>query len=379
MLMNHFIEAHSLDEITKVIFKKKDAKQEIVDRTLEDEEPRKELIESIIGAHSIRDITGVVIGHDDAIQELIDRIAKDGIDASVIQLLLLGETIRKQVVDQLAEGGSHDTIQGEVVDDDTARGELLDELIEYDINTVISSVLEDDTARHEILEHLVEKKIATSEITDAFLLDPVVSTELVEKLVDDNNCGSLTRQILMNDSGRSELLDMLYQRYADGYDCCKVKRLMEESGLTDDWEARRRTITDAATIANRRAEDQLAELMGKNGREALLQTNANPRARELAPSLAQVPGFKEEFKKQIKDDLMEGLRNEVTKEKRKQLSASKLNLQGSLTNPIALDLVEAERIQSWMTANQRGSVKLLKTGGSVSPVKKTLTLPPPRR
>jgi hypothetical protein len=38
MLINHLIEAHSLDEITKVILKVEDAKQEMVDKTLEDEE-----------------------------------------------------------------------------------------------------------------------------------------------------------------------------------------------------------------------------------------------------------------------------------------------------------------------------------------------------
>jgi hypothetical protein len=82
-----------------------------------------------------------------------------------------------------------------------------------------------------------------------------------------------------------------------GMTVANVKCLIEDSGLTDDWQARRQTITDAATSANGCAEDQLAEPIDKNGREALSQINANARARELASSLPKVPGFKEEFKK----------------------------------------------------------------------------------
>jgi hypothetical protein len=54
------------------------------------------------------------------------------------------------------------------LDADTACGELLDRLIEYNINTIISDVLNDDTAPDEILEHLVEKKNANGEITMLF-------------------------------------------------------------------------------------------------------------------------------------------------------------------------------------------------------------------
>lgn len=105
---------------------------------------------------------------------------------------------RAQFVEQLAEGSAHETIHREALDDNLARGELLSKLIEFDISAAINDVLEDDTAHDELLGILVDTKNGIGEITDAVLLESAVSIELVEKPVDDNSSGSLTRQIFMN-------------------------------------------------------------------------------------------------------------------------------------------------------------------------------------